>query len=82
MGDSEAKELTVIAMLPDYEKKGIGKQLLNKVETWLRSAGSKSIWLTTDIDPKLRAYTFYIKNGWQDWKIENGLRYMTKELSQ
>lgn len=81
MGDSEANELTVIAMLPQFEKMGIGQRLLNKVELWLQSVGCESIWLTTDIDTGLRAYGFYINNGWRDLKIENGLRYMTKALS-
>ena len=82
MGDSENAELTVMAMLPQHEGKGIGGQLLTKVEEWLESQGCKKIWLTTDINPKLRAYGFYLKSGWQDWKIEHGLRFMTKALSK
>ena len=80
MGDSDANEFTVIALLPQYEKMGIGRKLLSKVENWLQSEGCKSIWLSTDINDELQAYTFYIKNGWQDLKIEHGLRYMSKEL--
>ncbi|NRA18468.1 MAG: GNAT family N-acetyltransferase [Oceanospirillaceae bacterium] len=80
MGDSDANELTVIALLPQYEKMGIGRKLLGKVEKWLKAQGCKSIWLTTDINDQLQAYTFYINNGWQDLKIEQGLRYMSKEL--
>jgi GNAT superfamily N-acetyltransferase len=81
MGDYDEAELTVIALLPRYEKRGIGSQLLSKVETWLRSKGCQSIWLTTDVDPSLRAYGFYISHGWEDSRIENGLRYMTKKLN-
>ena len=81
MGDFEAAELTVIALLPSHEKRGIGSQLLCKVEEWLRTKGCLEIWLTTDIDPSLRAYGFYIKHGWVDSKIEDGLRYMTKNLA-
>jgi ribosomal protein S18 acetylase RimI-like enzyme len=80
MGDSEAAELTVIALLPEYEGKGIGKRLLYSVEQWVESKGCKSIWLTTDTDTSLRAYGFYIKHGWEDLKIEHGLRYMIKKL--
>ena len=82
MGDSAVNELTVIALLPEYEKRGIGKQLLSKVEVWLRSEGCSTIWLTTDLNRELRAYGFYTKNGWQDLKIENGLRYMEKKNPQ
>jgi len=80
MGDAEIAELTVIAMLPNHEGKGIGGELLTKVEQWLASQGCKTIWLTTDINPKLRAYGFYLRHGWVDWKIERSLRYMTKAL--
>jgi len=81
MGDSEASELTVIALLPEYEGKGIGKKLLNNVEQWVHSKGCRSIWLTTDTDTSLRAYGFYIKHGWENLKIEHGLRYMIKRFN-
>ncbi len=80
MGDYDAGELTVIALLPELEGKGIGKSLLNNVEQWVHSTGCKSIWLTTDMDTSLRAYGFYIKHGWEDLKIEHGLRYMMKKF--
>lgn len=78
MGDAEKAELTVMAMLPEHEGKGIGGQLLKKVESWLESEGCKKVWLTTDINPDLRAYGFYKKHGWEDWKIEHSLRFMTR----
>lgn len=80
MGDYEARELTVIALLPEYEGQGIGGQLITKVEAWLKSKGCRSIWLTTDMDTSLRAYGFYLKQGWQDLKIEHDLRFMVKRF--
>lgn len=80
MGDCEKAELTVMAMLPAHEGKGMGSQLLKKVENWLEAEGCKKIWLTTDINPNLRAYGFYLKHGWEDWKIEHGLRFMRRFL--
>lgn len=80
MGDSAASELTVMAMLPEYEGKGIGGALLQRVEEWLASEGCEKIWLTTDTNPTLRAYGFYLRQGWEDWKLEHGLRYMRKML--
>ncbi|MCR9277440.1 MAG: GNAT family N-acetyltransferase [Pseudomonadaceae bacterium] len=82
MGDSERAELTVMAMLPAYEGRGIGGELLGNVEHWLKSQGCKKVWLTTDINPDLRAYGFYLSRGWEDWKIEHGLRFMSKSLGQ
>ena len=80
MGDCYASELTVIALLPRFEGRGIGGDLLRKVEDWLGSRGCKRLWLTTDIDTTLRAYGFYRHHGWEDWKVEDGERYMAKRL--
>ncbi|MFH1312415.1 MAG: GNAT family N-acetyltransferase [Candidatus Eisenbacteria bacterium] len=79
MGNRETGEMWVIAVLPEYEGRGIGAGLLTLVEEWLWSAGWDEIWLTTDTDPALRAYGFYMKQGWQDSKIKDDLRYMTKK---
>ena len=80
MGDSANAELTVMAMLPNHEGKGIGGQLLSRVENWLKAEGCSRIWLTTDTNPALRAYGFYLHHGWEDWKIEHDLRFMRKTL--
>ena len=81
MGNSANAELTVMAMLPVHEGKGIGGQLLTRVEQWLASEGCGSIWLITDTNPNLRAYGFYRRHGWEDWKIAHELRFMRKVLS-
>ena len=78
IGDKQTGEMWVIAVLPEYIKQGIGGKLLSLVEEWLFSQGCERIWLTTDIDTKLRAYSFYLNNGWLDEKIEGGLRFMFK----
>jgi GNAT superfamily N-acetyltransferase len=78
MGDKSTGEMWVIAVLPSHICRGIGGALLEKVDGWLFSEGCQELWLTTDIDPSLRAYTFYIKHGWEDWKMEDGMRYMKK----
>jgi len=80
MGNSENAELTVMAMLPAHEGKGVGGKLLRSVESWLQTKGCERIWLTTDVDPELRAYGFYLSQGWENWKIEHGLRFMSKVL--
>ena len=55
---------------------------MTKVESWLFAEGCSEIWLTTDIDVQLRAYSFYRNRGWTDWKIEKGNRYMKKRLAR
>jgi ribosomal protein S18 acetylase RimI-like enzyme len=76
MADRATGEFLVIAVLPDYEGKGIGGKLMASAEEWLAASGCKRAWLSTDLDIRLRAYGFYRKLGWTDWKIERGNRYM------
>lgn len=76
MADRSTGELWLVAVLPEFEGKGIGNRLLGLAEAWLWSSGCTRAWLTTDIDAKLRAYGFYRQRGWTDWKVEGGLRWM------
>ena len=79
IGDGSTGEMEVIAVLPSHIRRGIGGALLEKVEEWLFSKGCETLWLTTDLDTTLRAYRFYRKHGWTDWKIEGGNRFMSKK---
>ena len=78
MGNRKNGEMWVIAVLPEFESKGVGKGLLIRVEDWLWSEGWDEIWLTTGTDSSLRAYGFYRSQGWMDYEIRDGLRYMNK----
>jgi ribosomal protein S18 acetylase RimI-like enzyme len=80
MADSATGEFLVIAVLPEYEGRGVGGRLMALTEEWLAASGCERAWLTTDIDTTLRAYGFYRKRGWTDWKIERGNRYMELRL--
>jgi ribosomal protein S18 acetylase RimI-like enzyme len=80
MADRNQGELLVIALLPNYEGRGIGSQLMQHAEEWLAECGCTWAWLATDEDQSLRAYEFYRHRGWTDWKLERGLRYMRLEL--
>ena len=76
MADRGTGELWVIAVLPEFEGKGIGARLMTHAEAWLWSAGFGRAWLTTDLDTTLRAYGFYRNRGWLDWKVDGGIRWM------
>jgi GNAT superfamily N-acetyltransferase len=78
MGDRITCEMWVIAVMPGFINQGIGTELLRLMERWLWGCGCKKIWLTTDMDKKLRAYSFYLKNDWEDDYIHDDLRYMRK----
>lgn len=81
MGDRSNGEMWVIAVLKEFEGRGIGKALLNQVEVWLASCGWDEVWLTTDVDETLRAVGFYRRLGWEEWKFENGDRFMRKKFA-
>ena len=76
MADRATGEFLVIAVLPEYEGKGIGGRLMALTKEWLAASGCMRSWLTTDLDTSLRAYGLYCRQGWTDWKIERGLRWM------
>ncbi len=79
MGNKDNGEMWVIAVLKEFENRGIGKHLLALVEQWLFAEGWQEIWLTTDPDESMRAVGFYRHLGWTDWKMETGGdRFMKK----
>lgn len=80
MGNRKTGELWVIAVLPEFEGRGIGRRLMAAVENDLAKAGWNEIWLTTYRDDSWRAVGFYRRLGWKDWKIDDD-RYMRKDLS-
>ena len=79
MAEFETGELWVIAVLPEYEDRGIGGRLLDRVERALWERGIEEMWLTTSVEPGLRAYGFYrnqflrfCKVGVPDWAVVTG----------
>jgi len=73
-GDGETGEVLVLAVLPEYEGRGVGSNLLAHVVEWLRSVGFNSLWLAASPDAATRAHGFYRSLGWRpNGKIdENG----------
>lgn len=58
-------EVLVLAVLPEYEGRGIGKQLLARTVDALRSEKASRIWLAASPAPLRRAYGFYRAQGWR-----------------
>jgi GNAT superfamily N-acetyltransferase len=56
MGNRSNGEFWVIALLPEYEGRGIGRQLLQQCQQWLHEQGWAEIWLWTSPDKSTRAY--------------------------
>ncbi|HEY1315098.1 MAG TPA: GNAT family N-acetyltransferase [Steroidobacteraceae bacterium] len=64
-GDAETGEVLVLAVLPAYERRGIGTCLLSRVVEWLRSVGFNRIWVAASPDSRIRAHGFYRSLGWR-----------------
>ena len=47
-----------LAVLPEYEARGIGSRLLTPVVEWLRLCGQHRLWLAASPNPKVRGYGF------------------------
>ena len=63
-GERETGEIAVLALLPDYEDRGIGKTLLNLVIAEFKGLGFARLFLSCSADPAARSYGFYRHLGW------------------
>lgn len=65
IGNRSSGELWVVAVLPEYEGRGIGRRLMQITQDWLFSEGWKKLWLATGVAPS-RAFRMYVNLGWVD----------------
>lgn len=63
-GEDATGEVVVLALLPDYENRGIGKHLLGLVVKHLSAAGHRRLFLGCAADPAVRSHGFYRHLGW------------------
>ena len=63
-GDKASGEVVVLALLPEYEGRGLAKRLLNLVVNVLVEAGHHRLFLGCSPDPAVRSYSFYRQQGW------------------
>jgi GNAT superfamily N-acetyltransferase len=64
-GDRHTGEVVVLALLPAFEGRGIGRELLSKVVQDLRAFGHERLFLGSARDPTTRSYGFYRHLGWR-----------------
>jgi GNAT superfamily N-acetyltransferase len=79
IGDGKTGELWVIAVLPEFEGRGVGRRLLDSVEGWLWSLGWPELWLWTSPDRQKRAFTFYLQRGWIVSALKDGKLFLKKK---
>jgi GNAT superfamily N-acetyltransferase len=70
-GDRRTGEIHVLALLPDYEGRGIGKTLMSLVVENLRSLGFRRLYLGCSKNPEHRSYGFYRHLGWRSTATED-----------
>jgi ribosomal protein S18 acetylase RimI-like enzyme len=64
-GDKTNGEIVVLAVLPQYEGRGIGKALLSMIMGELRALGHRRLFLGCSSDSAHRSYGFYRHLGWR-----------------
>ena len=64
-GASGTGEIVVLALLPDFENRGIGRELLNRMTRHLAETGHRRLFLGCSPDPGSRSYGFYRHLGWR-----------------
>ena len=63
IADLEKENIWALFVLPEYEGRGIGKDLQKIMLDWYFNTGKDYVWLGTS--PGTRAEKFYIKTGWK-----------------
>lgn len=64
-GERATGEILVLALLPEYEGRGVGRQLLQYVVDDFRAWGWDRLFLGCSDNPMVRSYGFYRHLGWR-----------------
>ncbi|WP_199610990.1 GNAT family N-acetyltransferase [Flocculibacter collagenilyticus] len=67
--DKVESAIWALFVLPEYEGRGIGKQLINLAAEWLFQLGKEAINLWTE--PNTRADAFYKTQGWHRGSVND-----------
>jgi ribosomal protein S18 acetylase RimI-like enzyme len=63
-GSSVTGEVVVLALLPEFEARGIGQQLLQRIMATLQAHGHQRLFLGCSDNPQHRSHGFYRRLGW------------------
>lgn len=80
IADLKENNIWALFIHPEFEKKGIGRQLQKIMLDWYFEQGKKEVWLSTS--PQTRAEQFYRQSGWQETGLhgKDEIRFeMTRE---
>lgn len=68
IADIQDHNIWALFVHPDFDKKGIGRQLHDIMLDWYFSQTKETVWLGTA--PNTRAETFYRKAGWKEIGVQ------------
>jgi GNAT superfamily N-acetyltransferase len=78
VADLQENNIWALFVSPDFERRGIGKTLQDKMLEWYFAQGKSNVWLGTS--PGTRAEKFYRSSGWKH-NGSNGESEMKFEMS-
>ncbi len=78
MADRANGELLMVAVLPEFSGKDIGRELMKQAEAWLFSHGWAEIRLTLPAVGCNEPLGFFQRLSWVDGKTQNGHRQLEK----
>ena len=64
-GVRDTGEIQVLAVLPEFENRGVGRRLLDRTVRSLAELGHRRLFLGCSPDPAVRSYGFYRHLGWR-----------------
>ncbi len=64
-GSRATGEIEVVAILPEFEGRGIGRELLERTVQDLVAFGHRRVFLGCSTDPGVRSHGFYRHLGWR-----------------
>ncbi len=79
-GNKSTGEFWGIAVLPNFERRGIGTSLADKIEGWLREVGTQEASLAVIKSLQVDGYAFFKARGWEDGEYRGLSRVMKKKL--
>lgn len=82
LADRRNGVMRIIAVQPEHQRRGIGRELMRQAEAWLFSHGWGEIQLTIPDDSYNHSSGFFHKLGWSDWKTEGDRRVLKKATSR
>ena len=76
---SSVKDIIGLAVLSEYQKLGIGRKLLEKLEEWAKADGSDGVRLVSGID-RQDSHEFYLRCGYESRKDQKNFLKLFNEL--